>query len=253
MFKLLKLTTRRYYNAVMRLSGSWKLLRLLVIPYALGLISFVLFILLLSSNFKAVEAGLWGATMRSNWVGEILTYLMIPVIAIFGAVMVVFGGFQFVLEKMLALVLRERGLAIIERKDLLRATWRVVGEVIISILLLGTMLTVMLCTIIIPGVNLLIAGVAALYLGTDILRMCLSALRMKLGSQWNVICRYFLEIGGIGFITGIIVTIPVIGIFLLPVSFLACAEAIADWIENGDVDLSECITSSLFADRESTP
>jgi hypothetical protein len=243
MFKLLKLTSRRFYNAVYRLSGSWKLLRLLIIPYALGLLSFVLFILLLFSNFKAVEAGLWGITMRNSWVAEMLTYFMIPVIAIFGAVMVVFGGFQFILEKMLTLVLHERGLVIVERKDLLRSTWRTIGEVLVSILLLGAMLTIMLFTIIIPGVNLIVAALTALYMGTDILRMCLSALRMKLGSQWNVICRYFLEISGIGFITGIIASIPLIGIFLLPVAFLACAEAIADWIEDGDIDLSECIVS----------
>lgn len=241
MFKLLKLTGRRFYNATTRILCTWKLLRLLIFPYALGLLSFLLFLLILFSNFKGVEAGLWGSAMRNTWVGELLTYFMIPIIAIFGAVMVVFGGFQFILEKMLTLVLRERGLAIIERHELLRSTWRTLGEVLLSIILLGAMLTVMLCTLIVPGVNIIVAILTAFYMGTDILRMCLSALRMKLGSQWNVICRYFLEISGIGFVTGIIVTIPVIGIFLLPVSFLACAEAIADWIEDGDSDLSECI------------
>jgi len=242
MLKILKITTLRFYNAVIRLSGSWTLLRLLIIPYALGLLSFLLFLVILFTNFTAVEAGLWGTTMKGTWLREILTYAMIPVIAIFGSAMVIFGGFQFILEKMLGLVLSERGIAIIDRKDLLRSTWRVVGEVIVSFLLLGMMLTIMLCTIIIPVINLVVAALTALYLGTDILRMCLSALRMKVGRQWSVICRYFLEIGGIGFVTGIIVTIPVIGIFLLPISFLACAEAIADWIEQGDADLSECIS-----------
>jgi hypothetical protein len=247
MLKLLKLTTRRYYNAVIKLSGNWRLLQLLVVPYALGLISFLMFILILFFNFKYVEAGLWGIAMPAGWLREILTYIMIPVIAIFGAVMVIFGAFQFILERMLALVLRERCLAIIESKDLLRSTWRVIAEVVVSFLLLGTMLTLMLCTLIIPIINLIVAGMTTLYLGTDILRMCLSALKMKVGKQWSVICRYLLEIGAIGFVTGVIVTIPVIGIFLLPVSFLACAEAIADWVEQGDVDLAECISRTSQA------
>jgi len=242
MLKLLKITSRRFYTAVVKISCSWKLLQLLIVPYALGLVSFLLFLLILFSNFQAVEAGLWGTALKGGWMREILTYTIIPVIAIFGAVMVIFGGFQFILEKMLTLVLSERGLAIIERRELLRSTWRVVGELIVSFVLLGAMLSIMLCTILIPVINMVVAVLTTLYLGTDILRMCLSALRMRVGTQWNIICRYFLEIGAIGFVTGIIVTIPVIGIFLLPVSFLACAEAIADWIEQGDVDLTECIT-----------
>jgi len=242
MFKLLKVTSQRFYNAIKRLLKNWKLLRLLIIPYLLGLVSLVFFLIVLFSNFRAVESGLWGSAPGGNGFGNVLTYLMIPIIAVFGAVMVVFSSFQFVLEKMLTLVLRERGLAIIEQKDFLRSTWRIAGEVLISFMLLGIMLTTMLCTLIIPGVNLVVAGLAILYLGTDILRMCLSALQMKLGSQTKVIFRNFIEIAGIGFVTGILLTIPIIGIFLLPVSFLACAEAIADWIERGDPDLNDCIS-----------
>lgn len=245
MFRSTQAMTGRYLDASMRLVSSGRLLVLLLIPYALGFASFFIFLVLGFFNFRMVEAGLIGSLAGLRGASEMITYAAIPVLAVFGAVMVLIAAFQFVLERVLGIVLVERGLQIKGERNAWRSFWRIMAEMAIRMVLVGCLIVLFVVTLLIPFLNLIPAVLGAIYLGCDLLGMCFSALRVPVGRQIAILRRHFFQACLVGAFTTGILLLPIVGIFLFPVSFIVVAELIAEWAEAGDPDLTEKLLLAL--------
>ena len=237
MFRTTREMTGRYLDASVRLMSSGRLLALLFIPYVLGFVSFFVLLIFGFFNFRMVESGLMGSLAGMQGASEIITYFAIPLLAVFGAVMVLIAAFQFVLEKVLAIVLAERALEISSERNAWKSFWRIMGEMVVRMILVACLIVLLVVTFIIPFLNIISAGLGAMYLGCDLVGMCFSALRVPVSRQFSVLSRHFFQVCLIGLFTTGILVIPVVGIFLFPVSFIVAAELIADWVEAGDPDL----------------
>jgi hypothetical protein len=239
MFRTTQAMTGRYLDASMRLVSSGRLLALLLIPYVLGLVSFFIFLVLGFLNFRMVQGGLTGSLAGLSGASEVITYLAIPVLAIFGGVMVLIAAFQFVLERVLGIVLAERGLQISGERNAWRSFWRIMAEMAIRMVIVGCLLALVILTLLIPFLNIIPAILGAMYLGCDLLGMCFSALRVPVVRQFAILRRHFFQACLVGGFTTGIVLLPIVGIFLFPVSFIVVAELIAEWVQAGDPDLIE--------------
>ena len=219
----------------------WKL----VAPYLLGVPSFIAIFATMFFFKESVKTAVLGpilGPLNEGMIATVLGVLVVTIIAAFGAVFVILGGLQFQMEKEIACSLERRGYISKFKRSVVNTTIRVILETIVRIVVLSFLAIIFIGSLALPFLTPFVALLGIGYIGCDIMGMCLSSIGLSLGEQLKIFSRYPKEVFLLGFVVSTALSVPIIGLLILPLAFMVCGDLITEWADNSDEILLNKLT-----------
>ncbi len=211
-----------------------KLLALSLIPYAIGLISFLVFFIL-GLGFRH-EIGAFIFQSSSGWIQVLIDWLLAPALVVLGSTLLAFIFMStlgaFFLDSIILTVFEEQGLrpkAVQSMHDFLTSTFRSLKDNLVRLLYLVPVLLLSLAVSFLPPLYIFPALLAAFLVGFDLVDTCLSLLELPFKKRLRIIFEHKLEILTIGTIMSLLLLIPFGGVLFLPFAYYATAKTLTGW------------------------
>jgi len=229
---------KRYKAGLFRMMRDRRLLSRIFLPHLTGVVSFLALFFLGWFFKEPLRHALFGPTPFPL----LFQFGAVVLFAIFGALIILFIALDFAARAILLDEMSRHGLSIAAEVGWARSTARELAEAVLRLVILVVIGVVFLLALMIPGLNILAGALFSLYLGADIVALSLSYLHMPLSVRIEVIRRHLSEVFFIGAVLAVALSIPFIGIIVLPLASLVAAELICSWIEQDEGMFDEYVT-----------
>lgn len=217
---------KRYRVGAFRMVRDRRLLSRIFFPHLTGMVSFLVFFFCGWFFREPLRNVLFGPTPFPL----LFQFGAVLLFAIFGALLILFIALDFAARAILLDELARREFTIAGEVGWARSTARELGEALLRLVILVVIGLIFLLALMIPGLNILAAALFSLYLGADIVALSLSYLHMPLSVRIAVIQKHLSEVFCIGAVLAVALSIPFVGIIVLPLASLVAAELICDWV-----------------------
>lgn len=223
----------QYISAFFRIISDFKLLLWCIIPYLLGIISFLIF-LFLSYDYRTEIAAFVLPSSLVNygtifaWALFVLNWFVSAVLSIF--VMLILGG--FFIENFIDEALRKKGLHAPPSSGMaayLNSLFRGLKDSLLRSLVYGILALLIFTFSFFPPLAFLVLLFAAFAIGYDLLDMPLSLLGFRAGSRLKLIMDHKLEALVLGALFSALMLVPLGGIIFLPLAYMVAVDKVAEW------------------------
>jgi hypothetical protein len=237
-----------YFKVVTKTLSSKHLLRLLLAPYLFGIVTWFL-VLILSFGYRVeLQSILFGTSgWLANW-AWLFTFILFPFIATIAAILVVLIVVQLSSERLIATVWENNNLICSNNTSLLETSGRVLGEIVVRAGIAGALFLLVVVTFFVPLLNMVTVSISATYLGFDLITSCLSSAGVPVKHQIGIAKQHLPEVIAVGAVTTAVLLLPLIGILILPLSYLVSAEIIASWVRKEKVSSHQVQDTLLITD-----
>lgn len=215
-----------------------QLLSRILIPHIAGLTSFVILCFCGWFFRESLRLSFFGPTL----IPGLFQVAAVLLFAAFGALIVLFLALDFAARGMLLHELKRRGYTPSGSISWSRSTFREVSEALLRLCLLVVIGVVFVISLLLPGINLLTSVLFAFYLGVDVVATNLSYLNMPLSPRMSIIRLHLWEVFWLGAVLAFALSIPFLGIIVLPLATLIAGEMVSEWVDEHPQLLSPYVT-----------
>lgn len=221
-----------YLSSLVLFFKSKSLRSALLKPYFYGVIVWIVSLSVAIIYYEKIQNFLafMGSWTQSSFFGYLILGLS-PIIATLISVLAVIIAINLTLDSVVTAIFDQQNIQICTKSSLVATTRRFLLEAALRAIITCSLLFLMLLSIFIPVLNIISFFAGAVYLGSDLFASCLSSSGVSITDQKLVAKKNILSITALGIISTGLLIIPLIGMLLLPIAYVAAAKLVAKVIK----------------------